>query len=201
MNILLISQCNKKALPETRRVLDHFAERKGDRTWQTAITQQGLVTLRKMLKKNARRNTAVACHRIGGKNSSELLWIVGNVGKFNEDGTVPTNTTQRNILRSDDENRWHTAEDIAILSTIAALFHDFGKANVLFQEKLKKCKSESEPYRHEWVSLRMFQAFVQLESVCDDRSWLERLAQVNQEQESSMLELSLIHISEPTRPY
>ena len=137
MNILLISQCNKKALPETRRVLDHFAERKGDRTWQTAITQQGLVTLRKMLKKNARRNTAVACHRIGGKNSSELLWIVGNVGKFNEDGTVPTNTTQRNILRSDDENRWHTAEDIAILSTIAALFHDFGKANVLFQEKLK----------------------------------------------------------------
>ena len=42
MNILLISQCNKKALVETRRVLDQFAERKGERTWQTAITLQGL---------------------------------------------------------------------------------------------------------------------------------------------------------------
>ena len=70
MNILLISQCNKKALVETRRVLDQFAERKGERTWQTAITLQGLQTLRKMLKKSARRNTAVACHRIGGKTYS-----------------------------------------------------------------------------------------------------------------------------------
>jgi CRISPR-associated endonuclease/helicase Cas3 len=39
MNILLISQCNKNALKETRRILDQFAERRGDRTWQTPITQ------------------------------------------------------------------------------------------------------------------------------------------------------------------
>lgn len=41
MNILLISQCNKFALTQTRKILDQFAERKGDRTWQTAITLQG----------------------------------------------------------------------------------------------------------------------------------------------------------------
>lgn len=65
MNVLLISQCNKFALTQTRKILDQFAERKGDRTWQTAITLQGLDTLRRALRKTARRNTAVACHWIG----------------------------------------------------------------------------------------------------------------------------------------
>jgi len=30
------------------RILDQFAERRGDRAWQTAITQQGLETLRRL---------------------------------------------------------------------------------------------------------------------------------------------------------
>lgn len=34
MNILLVSQCEKRALSETRRILDQFAERRGERTWQ-----------------------------------------------------------------------------------------------------------------------------------------------------------------------
>ena len=183
MNILLISQCSKKALVATRRVLDQFAERKGERTWQTAITLQGLQTLRKMLKKSARRNTAVACHRIGGKNHSELLWVVGNANKFNIEGTIPTNFTRRDVLKADDENHWHTATVIALLSSLAALFHDFGKANVLFQEKLKQDKRTTEPYRHEWVSLRMFEAFVQNES---DEEWLQRLANVSSEDEAAL---------------
>ena len=54
MNVMLVSQCSKSALVETRRILDHFAERKGERTWQTAITLQGLATLRKMLRKRTR---------------------------------------------------------------------------------------------------------------------------------------------------
>lgn len=186
MNILLISQCNKRALVETRRVLDQFAERKGERTWQTAITLQGLQTLRKMLKKSARRNTAVSCHRIGGKNYSELLWIVGNANKFNTEGTIPTNFTRRDVLKMDDENQWHTATVIALLSAIAALFHDFGKANVLFQKKLKTGKRTTEPYRHEWVSLRMFEAFVRSEP---DEQWLRRLANVSSEDEDELSQL------------
>lgn len=51
MNILLVSQCEKRALSETRRILDQFAERRGERTWQTPITQAGLDTLRRLLKK------------------------------------------------------------------------------------------------------------------------------------------------------
>ncbi len=177
MNVLLISQCSKRALTETRRILDQFAERRGDRTWQTPITQQGLDTLRQLLKKTARRNTAVACHWIRGRDYSELLWIVGDASQFNAQGAVPTNFTRRNVLRNEDENDWHTAEDIRLLSAMAALFHDFGKAIVLFQNKLQKSARVADPYRHEWISLRLFQAFVGDD---DDRGWLARLAALSE---------------------
>ena len=172
MNILLVSQCTKRALTETRRILDQFAERRGDRTWQTPITQQGLETLRTLLRKTARKNTAVACHWIHGQNHSELLWIVGDAKQFNAQGATPTNMTERNILRQDDEHNWHTAHDIRLLAAMAALFHDFGKANDTFQAKLKGRSVLADPYRHEWVSLRLFQAFVGRD---DDAVWLQRL--------------------------
>jgi CRISPR-associated endonuclease/helicase Cas3 len=173
MNILLVSQCTKRALTETRRILDQFAERRGDRTWQTPITQQGLDTLRMLLRKTARKNTAVACHWIRGQNHSELLWVVGDAKQFNAHGATPTNMTERNILRQDDENDWHTAHDIRLLAAMAALFHDFGKANNTFQDKLRGQGKLADPYRHEWVSLRLFQAFVGQDA---DAVWLHRLA-------------------------
>lgn len=114
MNILLISECTKHALTETRRILDQFAERRGERTWQTPITEAGLSTLHKLLRKSARKNTAVACHWIRGRNYSELLWVVGDRNRFNRDGAVPTNTTKRNVLRSSDENDWQHGEDIRL---------------------------------------------------------------------------------------
>lgn len=173
MNVLLVSQCNKRALTNTRRIIDQFAERRGDRTWQTAITLEGLNTLRKLLRKTARKNTAVACHWIRGKDHSELMWIVGNASQFNLQGAVPTNTTGRNILRASDENDWHTGEDIKLLSQMAGLLHDLGKASVAFQQRLRGERKEKNLYRHEWVSLRLFQAFVGQD---DDEAWLQRLA-------------------------
>ena len=172
MNILLVSQCDKRALTETRRILDQFAERRGDRTWQTPITQAGLDTLRRLLKKTARKNTAVACHWIRGLDHSELLWTVGDARCFNAQGAVPTNTTTRNILRVQDENDWHTGEDIALLTALAALLHDLGKASAAFQARLRKVIMEKNQYRHEWVSLRLFEAFVGDD---DDAAWLVRL--------------------------
>lgn len=174
MNILLISQCDKRALTETRRILDQFAERRGDRTWQTPITRAGLDTLRKLLRKTARKNTAVACHWIRGRDHSELLWIVGDAKRFNAEGAVPTNTTSRNVLRSESENDWHSAEDIRLLAQLAALLHDLGKASVAFQERLQGKRTERNLIRHEWVSLRLFQAFVGQD---DDAGWLKRLAE------------------------
>ncbi|HQB40044.1 MAG TPA: HD domain-containing protein, partial [Deltaproteobacteria bacterium] len=184
MNVMLVSQCSKNALEETRRILDQFAERKGDRTWQTAITQQGLSTLRKMLRKTAKRNTAVACHWIKSGNKTELLWIVGKLSEFNEQGTVPTNTTKQDVLRSQHENQWNTGEAIALLSALAGLLHDWGKANRLFQNKLIGKWKSFEPYRHEWVSLRLFQAFVGNQS---DQEWLTELASITADGENKII--------------
>lgn len=137
------------------------------------ITQAGLDTLRKLLRKTARKNTAVACHWIRGRDHSELLWVVGNASRFNAEGAVPTNTTRRNVLRRADENDWHTGEAIYLLSSLAALMHDLGKACQAFQDRLRPgAPRERNLYRHEWISLRLFQSFVGNSS---DTEWLQRL--------------------------
>jgi len=172
MNIMLVSQCNKNALKETRRILDQFAERRGDRTWQTPITQAGLDTLRKLLRKTARKNTAVACHWVRGRNRTELVWIVGDAKRFNSMGGTPTNTTGRNVLRSQSENDWHCGEELKLLATFSGLLHDLGKACDAFQNKLLSGVREKNLYRHEWISLRLFQAFVGKQT---DEEWLQTL--------------------------
>lgn len=181
MNILLISQCDKRALTQTRRILDQFAERRGTRTWQTPITRDGLETLRRLLRKTARKNTAVACHWIRGIDHSELLWVVGDRKRFNPLGAVPTNTTQRNVLRSEDENDWHSGELIRLLVDLAGLLHDLGKAIQAFQQRLKGRLEGRNLIRHEWVSVRLFEAFV---GVDDDAAWLARLAAPNAEDDA-----------------
>lgn len=174
MNVLFVSQCSKRALTETRRILDHFAERRGEHTWQTPITQVGLDTVRKLLRQTARKNTAVACHWIRGRDHSELLWVVGDASQFNDQGAVPTNTTARNVLRAGDENTWHHLPLMTALAALAALLHDLGKATQAFQDKLRNPGlRERNHYRHEWVSVRLFQAFVGQD---DDAGWLQRLA-------------------------
>lgn len=174
MNVLLICQCSKNALTETRRILDQFAERRGDRSWQTAITQQGLDALHRLLRQTARKNTAVACHWIRSKDHSELLWIVGDARQFNAQGATPTNMTARDVLRAGDENDWHAEQDIRLLASMAALFHDFGKANHAFQTKLSSQQPKADAYRHEWVSLRLFEAFVR-QCGSTDKDWLRQL--------------------------
>ena len=189
---MLVSQCSKQALPATRRILDQFAERKGDRTWLTPITAEGLKALHQLLRKGARRNTAVACHWVhGGK--IDLLWIVGNRQKFNSEGTVPTNKTGRDVIGHYLEENWKYTETIALLAGIAGLFHDFGKANSLFQAKLKRSMSgsagkNSEPIRHEWLSARLFEAFIGTDS---DADWLARLGALGPSDSDKLIEAAI----------
>jgi CRISPR-associated endonuclease/helicase Cas3 len=172
MNIILVSQCSGRAINESRRILDQFAERTGVRTWATPITENGLSTVRKLLKQTARKNTAVACHWVHSNGEFELLWIVGKAAMYNERGRVPTNLTERDVLKSNDEHRWHSLNCLSLLAQMAALWHDFGKANQQFQAKLQD-RNAKDAFRHEWVSLRMFEAFVGGSS---DKDWLTRLA-------------------------
>ncbi len=98
MMVTFISQCEKKALKKTRRVLDAFANRIGDNTWQTVITKEGLQAVHKLLKKTASKSTAVSCHWIRSRSRSDLLWVVGKRHEFNDMGYVPVNYTSKEVI-------------------------------------------------------------------------------------------------------
>jgi CRISPR-associated endonuclease/helicase Cas3 len=180
MMVTFVSECEKKALIRTRRVLDAFANRIGSRTWQTVITEEGLQAVKKLLRKTATKNTAVACHWIRSRSRSELVWIVGNRDKFNSEGIVAVNTTQKVLLHQDSQNDWHVLPLIKSLTALAALFHDWGKASEYFQSKLADSKKTGDPLRHEWISTLFFNAFVNGET---DEQWLTRLKDGNIEAE------------------
>ncbi len=176
MMVTFVSQCEKKALLKTRRVLDAFANRIGDNTWQTVITDDGLKTVKKMLRKTASKNTAVSCHWIRLRSRSQFLWVVGNKNKFNFEGVVPVNSTEKDLLNSEIESDWKYLPLIKSLTALSALLHDWGKASKLFQEKLQpdsKNKFKGDPIRHEWISTLLLNALVNKAS--NDDCWLTQL--------------------------
>jgi CRISPR-associated endonuclease/helicase Cas3 len=176
MMVTFISQCEKKALKKTRRILDAFANRIGDNTWQTVITEEGLNTVKKMLRQTATKSTAVSCHWIRSRSRSQFLWVVGNKNKFDEQGFVPVNYTGKNVKQF--ENDWHYLPLIKALTAIAALFHDWGKASALFQEKLKINSRHGDPVRHEWISCLLFRGFINsCQNQTDDISWIQALTE------------------------
>lgn len=177
MNVIFISQCQKKALNRTRKVLDAYANRIGDNAWQTAITEEGLAMVRKLLRQTASKNTAVSCHRITTRKRTELVWIVGNKSQFNTEGYVAVNRTKRNILKSDWQNHWQSLNAILIVSTLSALLHDLGKSSVGFQNKLTQSAKTGDPYRHEWISLKLFLWLIQ--DCQSDNEIFERLCQID----------------------
>lgn len=182
MMVTFISQCEKNALKKTRRVLDAFANRIGDNTWQTLITEDGLLTVKKMLRQTASKSTAVSCHWIRSRARSQLLWVVGNRSKFNAQGIVPVNSTRRNLLTSDIENDWHYLPLIKALTGLSALLHDWGKATALFQDKLNpksQHRFKGDPIRHEWISLLLLHAFVHATDAQADEPWLKALSEAD----------------------
>ena len=174
MIVTFISQCQKNSLKLTRQILDAYANRIGERTWQTVITQEGLNAVKSRLAKTARKTTAVACHRMHGTSRTELVWIVGNKREFDFEGNVPVNRTQRDLLKEHWENDWQYLQLIKVLVALSALFHDFGKSWDYFQTMLKhpNNKNKRDPIRHEWISLLLFKALIYDKT---DAQWLSEL--------------------------
>lgn len=152
MKVIFVSECSKKALKNTRRILDQFSIRKGRRVWITDITQEGLDTVHDLLQRSARKNTSIICYRIFG-HSIDILFFVGNTKMFNEFGDVATNLTSKNIAQKyADEKISSLSDTIALLAKLAGLFHDFGKASPLFQMKLTNDTANDDQIRHEYIS-------------------------------------------------
>jgi len=201
MIVTFISQCEKKAISRTRRVLDAFADRIGDNTWQTVITEDGLIAVKKLLRRTVTKNTAISCHWIRGRRRSELLWVVGNRNKFNSEGIVPVNTTKKKLDQNKWENDWHYLPLIKALVAISALLHDWGKATVLFQEKLQpksKQTIKGDPLRHEWISCLLLNALVHSsENPHSDDAWLDLL--LNQTWNEDLLKATVLKNSDKAK--
>ena len=183
MMVIFISRSEGKSIRTVRKILDSFALRIGNDTWQTVITAEGLDAVKTLLRRSATKSTAVACHWIRSRSRSELVWIVGKRSKFNDEGIVPVHFTAKNISHREWENDWQYLPLVQAVTALAALLHDWGKASDLFQKKLKtagKGKVKSDPFRHEWVSCKLLEALVQYTgSGHEDKPWLTALAAGN----------------------
>ena len=178
MMVTFVSQCQKNALKKTRRVLDAFADRIGDNTWQTVITNEGLQAVKKLLRKTASKNTAVSCHRFRSRSSSEFMWVVGKKDAFDSQGRVPVNITHVNRTVRDDISDWQYLPLIQAITALAALLHDWGKANSQFQSKLKSDSGKplGDALRHEFVSCLLLRSFIQSVDSESSDHWLNVLA-------------------------
>lgn len=157
MHIFVISACEKRAWPKTRKVLDSYARRVGERAWSTPITLEGLGEMQALLKSQATRQTAIACYQNEGIQRMRLLWTIGSKSAFGDDGYMPV--AYRHVSTR-PVPAW--LSDVSLLAQSGGYAHDVGKSGDDFQTMLDDAIRHAahirrEPVRHEWISYRLFQ--------------------------------------------
>lgn len=172
MMVLFTSRSEKKALLTVRRILDQFADRIGNDTWQTIMTQEGVQEVRTLLRRSATKSTAVSCRWSRSRNRSQLLWVVGNRDKFNEDGMVPVNTTRKISCTRNGK----AVGRICLCSKHWYLWQHFsrlGQSLGSLPAKLRSSSMEKDPYRHEWVSCQLLAAIANISGdTQNDDAWI-----------------------------
>lgn len=158
MHVIFISACEKKALKKTRAVLDSYAIRTGQSTWQAPMTMEGLAEVRKALKqKGITRQTAVACYINYGMRRMKLAWVVGAKHRFNSEGAYPVASTGKPHSQRQIDNWVRVA---SLLAGATGDMHDIGKASQHFQHKLSPNQANkiiADDIRHEWLSVKLLQ--------------------------------------------
>ncbi len=153
MHVLFISACQKKAVRRSRAILDSYAMRAGDRCWVTPMTDEALREVRAALAGKATRQTAVACYQNDGRRM-KLLWIVGSRSRFGAGGHFPAGHRKRAVPAV--PAGW--VRHAGLAARLSGLLHDFGKYSTRFQDKLRGEPPQWDSIRHEWISLRLWQA-------------------------------------------
>lgn len=157
MHCILISACEKRALKKTRAVLDSYAIRTGQSSWQAPMTMEGLKEIRTALKRTATRQTAVAAYVNYGMRKMKLAWVVGSKHRFNLEGAYPVASTSKQQKQLEIPE-WVRAA--SLLAGAAGDVHDIGKASEHFQKKLNPDMAGQmvkDDVRHEWLSMKLLQ--------------------------------------------
>ncbi|WP_367178896.1 CRISPR-associated endonuclease Cas3'' [uncultured Mailhella sp.] len=153
MHVVFISACCRRAVRRTRRILDSYAVRAGERCWLSPMTEEGLQQVRTALAAGATRQTAVACYRNDGGRCMKLLWVVGSRRSFGPEGRFPVG--RRRKKTPVDLPEW--VRIAALLVRLAGLLHDLGKGSCKFQKKLRGLAERSDAVRHEWISRMLWE--------------------------------------------
>ena len=95
MHVVFVSNCELKALPRTRALLDRYASRIGERAWATLITEQALDEVRSALRRGASRQTSVACYRSDAVLGLRPVWVVGSRKSYDPHGRFAVATQTR----------------------------------------------------------------------------------------------------------
>lgn len=158
--VIAICRSEKAGIARTSSVLDRYLWRVGDRTWRGKASSQCLERISKDLRKVATRNMAVALYDSSpAARFRRPLFVVGSRGRFGSDWRCPVSVSRP---RPYSAPLTHAARLLEGVVVIAAMFHDFGKATRLFQEKLRSETIESDPVRHEIMSLHTWWHFVRI---------------------------------------
>jgi len=179
--IIAVCRSRKAARDRVATVLDRYFWRIGDRTWRGKASNACLDRVARELRKKASRATAVSIQEIRSSSESRMPLIrIGSKAAFSEEGVAPvaSHPSEGARLHGSASER----NGLAVVR-IAALFHDLGKATVLFQAMLDKAltgaSAEASSIRHELHSAVVWDI---LFGTLDDRSLAVRLAEVTPEE-------------------
>lgn len=154
--IIAVCRSSKRSRVRVASVLDRYFWRIADRTWRGRASNACLDRVARELRAEAKRNTAVVIHEIRSARESRAPIVrIGSRTAFSEEGVVPV--VVRAATAGIRHARSESEQSRLAIVRVAILFHDLGKATVLFQDKLRRAlrkgaKAEADAVRHELFS-------------------------------------------------